>query len=58
MGYLLDTNILLRLINLNDSMHSEAVTAIDTLNLRRTRVVIAPQNLIELWNVCTRSSYE
>ena len=54
MAYLLDTNILLRTINPNDPMHSEVVAAIDTLNARREQVVIAPQNLIELWNVCTR----
>lgn len=56
MAYLLDTNILLRTISPNDPMHKEAVAAIDILNARRERVVIAPQNLIELWNVCTRPS--
>jgi predicted nucleic acid-binding protein len=54
MAYLLDTNILLRIISPNDPMHQEAVTAIDALNARRAPVIIAPQNLIELWNVCTR----
>lgn len=54
MAYLLDTNILLRIISPNDPMHLEAVTAIDALNARRAPVIIAPQNLIELWNVCTR----
>lgn len=54
MAYLLDTNILLRTISPNDPMHAIAVAAIDTLNARREQVVIAPQNLIELWNVCTR----
>lgn len=56
MSYLLDTNILLRLISPDDSMHSEAVEATDTLDANRERLVIAPQNLIELWNVCTRPS--
>ncbi len=56
MAYLLDTNVLLRTINPKDPMHSQAVAAIDILNARRERVVIAPQNLIELWNVCTRPS--
>ena len=56
MTYLLDTNILLRFISPNDPKHSQALTAVDTLNARRERVVIAPQNLIELWNVCTRPS--
>lgn len=56
MSYLLDTNILLRLISPDDSMHSEAVRATDILDANREQLVIAPQNLIELWNVCTRPS--
>ena len=35
-------------------MHNQTVAAIDTLNARRERATIAPQNLIELWNVATR----
>ena len=54
MAYLLDTNILLRILSLNDPMHPEAVSAIAILKMNHERVVIAPQNLIELWNVCTR----
>lgn len=54
MAYLLDTNILLRLISPDDPMHAETVAVIDTLNARRDEAIIAPQNLIELWNVCTR----
>ena len=54
MAYLLDTNILIRTISPNDPMHIETIAAIDILNASREQVVIAPQNLIELWNVCTR----
>ncbi|MDJ0744756.1 MAG: PIN domain-containing protein [Xenococcaceae cyanobacterium MO_167.B27] len=54
MAYLLDTNILLRILSPNDPMHPEAVSAIAILKKNQERVVIAPQNLIELWNVCTR----
>lgn len=54
MAYLLDTNILIRTISPNDPMHIETVAAIDILNASREQVIIAPQNLIELWNVCTR----
>lgn len=54
MAYLLDTNILLRLINPDDPMYSQTVAASDILNARRERAIIAPQNIIELWNVCTR----
>lgn len=56
MSYLLDTNILLRTINPHDPKHIITAAAIDTLNARRERIVIAPQNLIEFWNVCTRPS--
>jgi predicted nucleic acid-binding protein len=54
MAYLLDTNILIRTISPNDPMHIETIAAIDILNASREQVIIAPQNLIELWNVCTR----
>jgi predicted nucleic acid-binding protein len=54
MAYLLDTNILLRLISPDDPMHPQTVAASNTLNARREGAIIAPQNLIELWNVCTR----
>lgn len=56
MSYLLDTNILLRFVSPEDSMHLETVNAVDSLNANRERLIIAPQNLIEFWNVCTRPS--
>ena len=56
MSYLLDTNILLRLINPEDPMHLKTVEALELLNFQRHKLVIAPQNLIELWNVGTRPS--
>lgn len=56
MTYLLDTNILLRFISVNDPKHSQTVAVVDSLNARREMMTIAPQNLIELWNVCTRPS--
>ena len=54
MAYLLDTNILLRLISPDDPMHPQTVAAIERVNARREKAIIASQNLIELWNVCTR----
>lgn len=54
MAYLLDTNILIRLVTPDDPMHNQTVAAIDILNARREKAIIAPQNLIELWNVGTR----
>ena len=35
-------------------MHEEAATALDILLQRGDEVYLASQNLIELWNVCTR----
>ncbi len=54
MSYLLDTNILLRIVDSNHPMNADAVEAIDSLRTSDTPLFIATQNLIELWNVCTR----
>ncbi|MDJ0903172.1 MAG: type II toxin-antitoxin system VapC family toxin [Xenococcus sp. MO_188.B8] len=54
MSYLLDTNILLRSIDLKHPMNAVTVTAIEHLISADEELIIAPQNLIELWNVMTR----
>ncbi|MBE9169041.1 type II toxin-antitoxin system VapC family toxin [Pleurocapsales cyanobacterium LEGE 06147] len=54
MSYLLDTNILLRLLVPEHPMNSDAVKVIDSLRSTGKKLIIASQNLIELWNVCTR----
>ncbi|MBD2570399.1 type II toxin-antitoxin system VapC family toxin [Anabaena lutea] len=54
MPYLLDTNILLRSVDLSHPMNSDAVNAINTLLGQRKTLHIVPQNLIEFWNVYTR----
>jgi predicted nucleic acid-binding protein len=54
MPYLLDTGILLRLINVQDSLHADVEQAVDTLIARQEELLIATQNLAELWNVATR----
>ena len=54
MAYLRDTGILLRLINLRDSNHAEVENAVDSLIIRQEELLIATQNLAELWNVATR----
>lgn len=54
MKYLLDTNILLRLIELNHVQHKEAREAIKKLRRQNFAFYILLQNISEFWNVCTR----
>ncbi|MFB2892837.1 type II toxin-antitoxin system VapC family toxin [Aerosakkonemataceae cyanobacterium BLCC-F50] len=54
MSYLLDTNILLRSLEPSHPMFAIATTATSILLNRGEELYIAPQNLIEFWNVCTR----
>lgn len=54
MSYLLDTNILLRTLVTNDPNYQITQEAIASLRKSGERLFIAPQNLIELWNVATR----
>ena len=54
MSYLLDTNILLRTLVTNDPNYQITQEAIASLRKSREKLYIAPQNLIELWNVATR----
>jgi predicted nucleic acid-binding protein len=54
MPFLLDTGILLRLINADDSAYATVEQAVDSLIARREQLLITTQNLAELWNVATR----
>jgi predicted nucleic acid-binding protein len=54
MNYLVDTNILLRLVDTGHAMHQEAVDAIKILALQAQKLHIVPQNFYEIWVVCTR----
>jgi predicted nucleic acid-binding protein len=54
MAFLLDTGILLRLINEDDPLHAAVEQAIDSLILRQEEFLITTQNIAELWNVATR----
>ena len=54
MRVLLDTNILLRLLNPNDAEYALVRSAIDALAARGNQLCFVPQNLVEFWNVCTR----
>ncbi len=54
MDYLIDTNVLLRALTLRNPLRPVARRAIKTLLERGLGLCVAPQNLVELWNVCTR----
>ena len=54
MNYLLDTNILLRTIDLKHPLNQDTTKAIERLRAINHLLYIVPQNLIEAWNVCTR----
>lgn len=54
MAYLIETNILMRLANPNDALHSVADNAIVALRLRGEALHTAPQNLVEFRTGATR----
>src|ERR1022692_2783049 len=55
MAALIDTNILLRLLQPQHSQSSIAATAVAELCEQRADLCIAPQNLVEFWVVATRT---
>src|SRR5258706_12253397 len=54
MEYLLDTGVLLRLINRSDPVHAQVRHAVSRLHQRGQVTVTTVQNISEFWNVCTR----
>ena len=54
MKYLVDTNILLRLVQKNSPMHLDTQRAILMLKKQGDFLCIIPQNIIEFWAVATR----
>jgi hypothetical protein len=54
MRYLLDTGILLRLVNRQAVMHDQIRSAIRALKAQGYVVASSFQNRSEFWNVCTR----
>ena len=54
MRYLLDTGILLRLVNRADALHLPVRAAVRELKRQRHTFVTGAQNVAEFWNVCTR----
>jgi predicted nucleic acid-binding protein len=54
MRILVDTNILLRAAQRSHPASRTAIGAIKTLHRQQHVLCLAPQNVIEFWNVCTR----
>ncbi|HAZ45864.1 MAG TPA: PIN domain nuclease [Cyanobacteria bacterium UBA11369] len=54
MSYLVDSNVLLRLVYRLDSMHGDAENAYTMLREQNQVLCVVPQNLIEFWAVATR----
>ncbi|MEN3001479.1 MAG: type II toxin-antitoxin system VapC family toxin [Armatimonadota bacterium] len=53
-GCLIDTNVVLRLANSNDLLHTRAVEAVRKLREQQLVPCISPQVVAEFWNVATR----
>jgi predicted nucleic acid-binding protein len=53
-GYLVGTNVLLRLSRLDDPQQQLIKAAINELNGQGAGLYFALQNIAEFWNVCTR----
>ena len=58
MAILIDTNILLRLLQPHHPHCSLAERALGTLRTRNETLNVAPQNLMEFWAVATRPTSE
>ena len=54
MAWLIDPNVLLRYAQPTSAHHNAAVLTVKALLLSGDRLCIAPQNLMEFWNVATR----
>jgi predicted nucleic acid-binding protein len=54
MRYLLDSGILLRIVNRTDQRHDQTRLAVRILKEMGHSTVTSAQNIAEFWNVCTR----
>jgi predicted nucleic acid-binding protein len=52
--YLVDANVLLRVVLIKPAQHAMAKDAINNLEAQGREFCITPQNVIELWAVATR----
>jgi predicted nucleic acid-binding protein len=53
-GYLIDTNILLRLFRTESPLRPMIKATLSKLNGRGTGLYFSLQNIAEFWNICTR----
>lgn len=53
-GFLIDTNILLRLSRKSDPQNALIQSALNKLNQQGVALYFTLQNIAEFWNVCTR----
>jgi predicted nucleic acid-binding protein len=56
MIHLIDTGVLLRLLNRADPAHEAVRKCLRTLRGAGDRLAVSPQNIAEFWNVSTRPS--
>ncbi|MEH2027174.1 type II toxin-antitoxin system VapC family toxin [Nostoc sp.] len=54
MAFLIDTNIILRLAQLEHPMRADSLNALSILKTQGEDYYLTPQNLIEYWRTCTR----
>jgi predicted nucleic acid-binding protein len=53
-GYLVDTNVLLRLFRKDDSQYQLVKAVLGELNCQGAGLYFSLQNIAEFWNACTR----
>jgi predicted nucleic acid-binding protein len=58
MSYLVDTNVLLRLVQKTSPLHAAARKSVLTLRKQGEELCVIPQNLIEFWAVATRPAVD
>lgn len=56
MNFLIDTNIILRIVAPDHPMCAEALNSLSILTRRGEKLFLTPQNLMEFWRTCTRPS--
>jgi len=54
LGYLIDTNVLLRLFRKDDPQYQLIKAVLRELNWQGSALYFSLQNIAEFWNVCTR----
>ena len=53
MAFLIDTNIILRLAQVEHPMRADSLNALTILKRQEENYYLTPQNLIEYWRTCT-----